>query len=242
MFPAPKLSNEDLRLEALRSYRILDTEPEECFDNFTHLAAQICGSAISLISLVDAERQWFKSKVGLDSNETPRDLAFCAHAILEPEELMVVRDATKDERFGDNPLVTGKPEIRFYAGAPLMNGEGFPLGTLCVIDREPRDLAEDQKEALTILGRCVVSQLEQRRISFSLANALENIQIMKGMLPICSHCRKVRDDHGYWSRVEEYVRSHSDAEFSHGICPDCLRKEFPEVADSLEESANEEIS
>lgn len=154
--------NEFLRLEALHHYKILDTEAERSFDDLVRLAAEICDTPISLMSLVDADRQWFKARNGLQVAQTPRDIAFCAHAILQ-KDLMIVTDALSDARFVDNILVREEPKIRFYAGAPLVTPEGLPLGTLCVIDREPRRLTDFQVEALRTLGRAVVSQLELRR-------------------------------------------------------------------------------
>jgi anti-anti-sigma regulatory factor len=168
-------ANEAARLEALRSYSVLDTAPEADFDDLTALAAHICGTPIALVSLVDSNRQWFKSRHGLDAHETNRDVSFCAHTILQPEETLIVPDATADERFVDNPLVTDDPGIRFYAGVSLRTPTGMPIGSLCVIDRMPRNLSDAQLDALRILGRQVIAQLELRQIAEAQARLLTEI-------------------------------------------------------------------
>jgi GAF domain-containing protein len=219
---APIPSNEAQRLAALREYEVLDTETEQAYDDICALAAQICNVPVSMISLVDESRQWFKSKLGVNRRETPRDLAFCAHAILQPEPL-IVRDALKDGRFAESALVKRSPHIRFYAGFPLATPEGLALGTLCAIDRKPRNLAPKQEEAMKALARQVMALLDLRRVSQHLAQALEKIKTLHGLLPICAWCKRIRDDKGYWKQVESYLHTHTDADFTHGICPECFQ-------------------
>src|SRR3989475_8570397 len=181
MTPARIPENEKKRLKVLWQYSVLDTVPEEIFDDLTELAARICEAPIALITLVDEKRQWFKAKVGVSINEPSRDISFCAHAITQPG-LFIVPDATRDERFAKNPLVKSDPKVRFYAGAPLVSPDGYALGTLCVIDKVPRELRPEQKQALRILARHVVSQLELRRRSNELADARqEKAQIQKDL-------------------------------------------------------------
>ena len=162
---------EAARVAALDRYAILDTEPEESFDDLVVLAAEVCKTPIAMLSLVDDRRQWFKSKVGVQIRETPKDTSICAHAIRQGD-LFIVPDTMQDERFRENPLVIGEPHIRFYAGAPLVNEEGYALGTLCVVDREPRELDAEQKEALRALAHLSLRQMELRR----------NLQLLKEAL------------------------------------------------------------
>lgn len=162
---------EAARIAALNRYAILDSEPEESFDDLVILAAHVCKAPMALLSLVDDHRQWFKSKVGVEVRETPKEISVCAHAI-QQNDLFIVPDMLEDARFRENPLVVGEPRIRFYAGAPLVNEDGFALGTLCVADREPRELDEEQKAALQSLSRLALRQMELRK----------NLQLLKEAL------------------------------------------------------------
>jgi|tagenome__1003787_1003787.scaffolds.fasta_scaffold20987992_1 two-component system NtrC family sensor kinase len=176
------LDSDGARVAALEKYAILDSEPEQAFDDLTQLASYVCNTPIALISLVDEDRQWFKSKIGLQVCETPRQVAFCSVAIQQPD-VMVVPDTLQDERFRDNPLVVSEPRIRFYAGAPLINEDGYALGTLCVIDQRPREISQEQKEALQALSRLVLAQLEFRR----------NLRLLKEALTDRTHAEHERE-------------------------------------------------
>ena len=167
--------NESERLEALHSYQVLDTEPEQAFNDLVQLSAFICGTPISLISLVDEDRQWFKARVGLNTAQTSREHAFCQYAMLA-NDVYEVPDATADARFAYNPLVTGDPHIRFYAGTPLVSPEGQPLGTLCALDTVPRHLTTDQREALRVLARQVMAHLGLRRANLQLENERQKLE------------------------------------------------------------------
>lgn len=172
----PLPANEMLRLQALYDLSILDSPREKNFDDITAIASMICDVPMSIISLVDAERQWFKSSIGLDGTETARDVAFCAHAILQPQQMTIVPDALLDKRFVDNPLVTGDPHIRFYAGAPLVTEDGAALGTLCVADYKPRDITPEQQQALMALARQVMQLFHLRSANHLLQRNAENLQ------------------------------------------------------------------
>ena len=176
--------NESVRIDALHAYQILDSLPEAQYQDIVELASMICGTPIALVSLVDRERQWFKARTGLDATETARDVAFCAHALLNPDELLVVPDATRDPRFADNPLVTGGMQIRFYAGAPLRTSDGLALGTLCVIDQTARELTPSQADALAALSRQVMSHLELRHKMLQLEQAQALLQQSEKMASI----------------------------------------------------------
>jgi anti-sigma regulatory factor (Ser/Thr protein kinase) len=203
------VADEAARLAALRRYRILDTDPEQAFDDLTLLASQICGTPLALITIVDADRQWFKSRVGTSMKETARSISFCAHAIQHPD-LFIVPDARESRTFKDNPMVVGDPHIRFYAGAPLITHDGYALGTLCVLDRVPRALTPDQTEALQALKRQAEAQLRLRANLIELKQALDerdraesaqlqligqlraaltSVNKLSALIPYCSACR-----------------------------------------------------
>lgn len=208
-FPLPP--DEPGRLVALKAHGLLDTPPEESLDDLAALTAELCQAPIALITLVDESRQWFKAKVGIDFQQTPRDLAFCAHAICSPD-LFVVEDALADERFARNPLVTAAPHIRFYAGAPLRTEEGHALGTLCIIDREPRTLLPGHERVLRALSRHVVLQLEMRRTGEALtrANAGLESRMRAQTAELHAVIERLRVEAAERLRVEEAARRRSD--------------------------------
>ena len=189
VLPSLLQANEPERLEVLHSYNILNTSPEQVFNELAQLAAFICGTPMALMSLVDEDRQWFKAKIGLDIAQTPRDYGFCQHA-MHAATVHEVPDATIDARFADSPLVTGPLHIRFYAGAPLLSPEGLPLGTLCALDTVPRQLNSDQREALRVLARQVMAHLELRRMRLQLA---DERQQMQGVLRMANNASEVRN-------------------------------------------------
>jgi GAF domain-containing protein len=225
---APIPENETQRLNALRRYQVLDTAPEQAFDDVTRLASYICQTPMATVSLVDGDRQWFKSRIGVGYSETPRDEAVCAHTILETDTL-VIEDLMADSRFSGNAGIKAR-HLRFYAGAPLITPDRFALGAICVLDQRPRTLTDEQTGALKRLSSLVVNLLELRRTSAALAESLSSVRTLADLLPICCYCKNIRNDKGYWERVDAYITSRTDAVFSHGICPECMKKHFPEAA------------
>ncbi len=176
MKSAPLPADEAIRLEALASYNLLDTLPEEVYDNITRLASEICRTPISAISLIDENRQWLKSKQRIKDDETPREESFCAHAILNPNDIFIVPDARIDERFSDNPSTTGQPPIVFYAGVPLVNPDGLALGSLCVVNNRPRTLTDNQLLSLRALGSLVSTLFELRKTKAELKEAQDKLK------------------------------------------------------------------
>jgi hypothetical protein len=168
MKSAPLPANESERLKALAEYQILDTLPEEVYDDITRIASEITGTPIALLNLIDKNRLWTKSMQGLELTDTPREIGFCAHAILNPDDIMVVEDTRYDDRFNDNPLTTGDPSIIFYAGVPIVDGGGHALGTLCIMDHRPRTLPDNKLMALKSLAKLVNAHFELRKTRIEL--------------------------------------------------------------------------
>ena len=223
--------NESERLNALKEYRILGTKPEQTYDDITKIASTVCSAPIALLSLVDSDRQWFKSKVGVEIEETPRDWSFCSHAIHSSKPL-IVSDATQDPRFADNPLVCGDPQIRLYAGFPLQTRESVRVGTLCVIDRKPRQLSDQETEVMQALARQVVAFLELRKKSIHLIESFCTHNEKRKMISTCSYCRKAQDNDGAWLHLDKYLSKRTNLTFTHGICDACIEQHFPEVLDA----------
>lgn len=243
---APIPAREADRQRALDRYNILDTLPEEAFDDITTLAAQICGTPIALISLIDRDRQWFKSKHGLDADETPRDLAFCAHAILD-DGVLVVPDARQDRRFAENPLVTSDPKIRFYAGAPLQTPDGERIGTVCTIDRQPRQLSPEQIDALQALSRQAIAQMELRRTVNRLNTTLVKLQRTQASLIhtekmsalgqfVAGIAHEINNPVSFIAGNLPHAREYADALLE---LANCYRREYPDPSPDLSERLDE---
>ncbi len=230
--PVPIPPNESARLRALQRYQILDSGVEESFEDLVRLAAMIAGTPSSSITFIDDERQWLKAKVGLTIDATSRDVAFCAHTILGDQVLMVP-DTALDPRFADNPFVVADGGIRFYAGAPLLTADGHALGAVCALDRWPRSLSASQLHGLELLSRTVVRQLELRKTSYQLAEALASIRVLEGLVPMCASCHRIREDERYWKQVDAWLSARADVMVSHTLCPDCVGKLYPEFADEV---------
>jgi len=218
-FPIP--ANESRRLEALRRFKIMDSEPEEFFDDLVEVAATVTGVQFAVMSLVDEERQWFKARYGLDITETPREHSICTHTVCGTQTL-VVKDTAADARFRSNPYALGEGGIRFYAGAPIYDSDRNSIGTICVLGTEPRSIERSQIAALEALARSAMSQIELRHIADELAETSANLKVPRIHLPMCCHCKSIRDEGEEWRNVEDYFKVNSRARLTHGICPACL--------------------
>lgn len=225
-------SHEQARLDALLRYGILDSEPERRFDDIAKLAAAALDMPVAMVSLVDDERQWSMATVGIARGEVPRAQSFCTHAITQ-DWLLVIEDASLDARVNTTAMVSGPAQARFYAGAPLITPEGQRIGTVCVIDRTPRTLARRELDILAGLARQTIELLEHRLTAARLGEAQQRLSTMATLIPICSHCRKVRDEANHWLTLERLVQAKTGSRFTHGICPDCVREHYPAAADEL---------
>jgi len=215
-------SNDSPGMATLREYYVLDTVAERVFDDVTALAAYICDVPIAMISFGDETRQWFKSKVGINEQETPREAVFCAQTILHPEPL-IVNDACADARFAGNKLITEEPQIRFFAGFPLVSPAGYSLGALCTVKRAPHQLSERQQTAMKYLSRQVMTLLELRRLSARMAQTLENMMPQSEQRQVCCLCHRVHDQAGEWVTPEVFLREHLQSDVHPVVCPDCFR-------------------
>ncbi len=230
--PSPRVAPEQARLDALRGYGVLDCAPEARYDEIARLAATALDMPVAMVSLVDADRQWSLAAFGIARGEVPRGQSFCTHAIGHDEPL-VITDAGSDSRVSSTLLVTGSTKARFYAGAPLVTPHGHHVGTVCVFDRSPRVLTRRELDILVGLARQTVELLEHRLIAAQLLEARARLQTMVSLIPICSHCRKVRDETNSWLTLERMVQAKTGSRFTHGICPECVREHYPAAADEL---------
>jgi PAS domain-containing protein len=238
---APLPPNEEQRLYALHNLAILDTPREQVYEDIVQLASTIMGVPIGLISLVDKNRQWFKAHCGLDATETPREQSFCAHAILDPEQMLVVPDATQDERFADNPLVTGAPHIRFYAGVPLNLSSGLSVGTLCVISTKPYQPTDEQLELLKKLGRMAVHALEAHEQANKLQRYELNLAQLEELTGYGHWAVDVKRGSVYWS--PEVYRIHGlDPELYVPNLKEGIEFYHPDDRNMVQQKVNEAIN
>ena len=216
------------RLTTLHRYQILDSVSERTFDDIVKLASHFFEVPIAAILHVENDQHLLKTAVGVRGAESflLNTNKFCVETMAEPD-VLVVEDTICDERFAHNPLVTSGPQVRFYAGAPLAMPDGLGLGALCVMDTKPRRVGRREKEMLQSLARMVMTTMDLHRVSEALASEVLKVKNLSGLLPICSGCKNIRNDGGYWQRVESYVSENSSAEFTHGLCPGCAKKYFP---------------
>jgi GAF domain-containing protein len=212
----------------------MGTLPAPAFDDLLFLASEICTSAIAVISLIDSDQHWFRPITGQIDQRLAGEISSLARGAVGSGEL-IVPDTCADPRFTTHPLVTSPPRIRFYAAIPLETLEGYAVGTLSVADRSPHVLSHEQRTGFQAVGRQVAAQVEwcrhaseRERLFQDLDEALHKIQMLTGLLPICSSCKRIRDDKGYWDEVDHYIQSHSQATFTHGVCPKCLQRLYPE--------------
>ena len=225
-------TDEPARVAALRSYELLDTKSELAFDELVAMAAEVCDTPVAVVSLIDERRQWSKAAHGCPRGEVARELSFCTHAI-ESDEALIVTDATADPRFRDNPQVTAADGIRFYAGHPLVDSDGYALGTLCLIDNRTRTFDEVARRTLQRLADQVVHLMELRRSNRQLARCLKRVEEIATLVPMCGHCHAVRNDADEWQRIERYFHDLNGTKFTHGICPACLVRHYPEDLASI---------
>jgi GAF domain-containing protein len=216
------------RLTTLHRYQILDGVSDRTYDDIVKLAAHAFETPIAAISIIEADQHSFKTSFGLEVPLPVTAEPFCAHTMRQ-QDLLVVNDTQADVRFAANPLVTQGQGIRFYAGAPLVTPDGLGLGALCVMDFQPREVTPRVLGMLHLLARMVMTTMDLHRVTDELASEVLKVRNLTGLLPICAGCKNIRNDSGYWQRVESYVQEHSQAEFTHGMCPECAKKYFPNI-------------
>jgi GAF domain-containing protein len=222
-------------VHTLHEYAMLDSDPEPRFDAITKILSLALELPVVLISLVHADREWVKVAYGVEPDAVLGELASLGFGaeVIGSADLLVVEDAAADPRFAAHPLVTGPQQLRFFVGAPLEIQGGHRIGSLCALGPTPRTLAPREAELVRMLALQVVEMLALRRTEAELEGARQRIRTLATLIPICSHCRKVRDDENHWSTLERLVQAKTGSRFTHGICPECVREHYPDAADEL---------